>query len=85
VANEGDLVAVERGMDDGEGVRAGGTFEVFKLEDGRVLAGGELEHGGVAELVAWTAGRSLGVGEREREDDGDGDGCEAEFGGDAHK
>jgi len=65
VAHEGDVVLLERGVDDGEGARAGGALEVFPLDDGDLGAGGGLEHGGVFEGGHLSADGGLG-GERGR-------------------
>lgn len=69
VLGEGEVMAEERnfivfggGVDDGEGVGAGGALEVFKLVDGGFIAGRELERRGVFEVVsgAWRE-RGLGL------------------------
>jgi len=69
VADERDLVVLDRGVDDGEGAGAGGAFEVFELVDGDLGAGWRLDEGGVLEGVALACGHSLlscsGQGEEE--------------------
>ena len=47
-ANERDLIFFDGCVNDGEGVGAGGTLEVFKLVDSDGYAGGRTEHRGVA-------------------------------------
>ena len=78
VADQGDLVVLDGGVDDGEGVGAGGALEVFELVDGDLGSGGGLDHGGVFEGGAGVWGRGvLGVGRsaaREGEQKGGGAG-----------
>jgi hypothetical protein len=58
VAQEGNFVLVDGRVHDGEGVGAGGAFEVFKLVDGDRGALGGAEHGGVFEALS--EGRDAG-------------------------
>ena len=63
VADEGNLVVIDCGLDHGEGARAGGALQVFKGIDGDLGSGGGLEHGGVFEGVSRVGGhRILRVG-----------------------
>ena len=71
VTDEGNLVVFDGGMDDGEGMGAGGALEVFELVDGDFGAGGRLDHGGVAEGVGGIGwGGELRVCGREGEGEG---------------
>ena len=63
MANQGDLVVLDRGVDDGEGVRAGGALQVFELVDLGFFSGGQLERRGVFEVVSG-AGRERGLSVR---------------------
>jgi hypothetical protein len=58
VAKKRDLVLVNGRVHDGEGVGAGGAFEVFKLVDGDRGALGSTEHRGVFEALS--EGREAG-------------------------
>jgi hypothetical protein len=59
VADEGNLVVIDGGLDHGEGACAGGALKVFKGIDGDLGSGGGLEHGGVFEGVARVGGRRI--------------------------
>ena len=52
VAKIGEVVVLDGLVDDGEGVSAGGAFEIFELDDGDAVTSGRLEQRGVFELVA---------------------------------
>jgi hypothetical protein len=60
VPDERDLVLLDGGMDDREGVGAGGTLEVFELIDGDRDSGRGAEHGGVAITGCLSEGRDAG-------------------------
>ena len=63
VADKGDFIVIDGGVNDGEGARAGGALQVLELVDLGFLAGGQLEDGGVLELVSGTRGKGgLGAG-----------------------
>jgi hypothetical protein len=57
VADEGNLVLLDGRVDDGEGVSAGRTLEVFELEDGDAGPGGGTKHRSIFEAI-----RTLGTG-----------------------
>jgi len=70
VADEGDFVLLDGGVNDREGAGAGGTLEIFKLIDGDLRAGWRLDGRGVLEGVALAGGNGdlSGGGEREEKD-----------------
>ncbi len=74
VADEGDFVVFDGGVDDGEGVGAGGAFEVFELVDGDLGTGGWLDHGGIFEAVAGVGRRGELRDGRQGEEEGGGEG-----------
>jgi hypothetical protein len=77
VAEEGDFVVLDGGVDDGCGVGAGGALEVFELDDGGFLAGRELEGRGVLEVSAGAGGTGdvLGVSGGGEREEGGGEHC----------
>ncbi len=52
MAKERDLVLFDRRMHDGEGVGAGGTFQVLKLIDGDGGSLGGAQHRGIFEALS---------------------------------
>ena len=91
MADEGNFVALDSGVDDGEGAGAGGALQVFELVDGDAGSRRELERRGVLEVVSAAGWNGFlgGRGERERKEDGGGGesgaGGVAEHGCETHK
>src|SRR6187402_90553 len=61
VANQGHMVLLDGTMDDRRGGGAGGTFQVFKLNNGDTCTSGGLQNGGIAKLVGHRRSTELGL------------------------